>query len=64
MCLNVVSKQKKKTRGEKMENEQRRNHKKQKFNLMCASERTGIKQVKRLNTFRFVIKLLAQQPPG
>lgn len=47
-----------------MENEQRRNHKKQKFNLMCASERTGIKQVKRLNTFRFVIKLLAQQPPG
>lgn len=58
---NAVSKQK----GNDVENEWGgKNHKKQKFNLMCASKRIGIKWVKRLNTFRFVIKLLAQQPPG
>ena len=57
---NVVSEQK----MSEIENEWRKNHKEQKFNLTCASKRKGIKWVKRLNTFRFVIKLLAQQPPG
>lgn len=36
----------------------------QQFHSTCASKRTGIKWVKRLNTFRFQIKLQAEKPPG
>lgn len=36
----------------------------QQFHSTCESKRTGIKWVKRLNTFRFQIKLKAEKPPG